>query len=48
VEATAFITGGWLEAPGKLLPLALQPVRPVGRMQRIAAARRIIVEDEVI
>jgi len=42
------MNGGWLAAPGDSLPLALQPARLAGRIQRATVIRRIILENEII
>src|SRR6266852_9901007 len=47
-EATALMNGGWLAALGDSLPLALQPARAPGRMQRTKTIRRISLGNEVI
>jgi len=44
----ALMKGGWAAAPDDSLPFALQPARAPGRMQRTAAIRKIILENEVI
>src|SRR6266478_4221862 len=46
-EATALMNG-WLASRDDSLPLALQPVRPAGRMQRTAAVLRRFFVDKII
>src|SRR5216117_2220034 len=48
LEVSALTTAGWFAARDDSLLLALQPVRPRGRIQMTRATRRISFENEVI
>jgi len=48
VEAAALMNGGCFASPDDSLPLALQPVSPVGSTQRSTAIRRSSLENEII
>src|SRR5437879_13892433 len=47
-KVSALATCGWPAAPDDLLPLALQPVKPAGKIQRAAAIRKRSLEKGVI